>query len=184
MSYEENWKVLADLLAELRKKGEKIPAQVMKDLRSAKTMMQILKAEPTHIENIPRIETYLGNVESYAILAAQEKMGTGFVERWLRKLEEAKKMKTEEKEKFALRFVPGLPRERSWVRVQISEDIPREEVKSLAKEDRLLCKMQKNGYMLVYGNGKSIKTFVKKMAEKFHGGPKGGKTSKLLQQNS
>ena len=184
MSHEENWKVLADLLAELRKKGEKIPAEVMKDLRSAKTMMQILKAEPTHIENIPRIETYLGNVESYAILAVQEKMGTKFVERWLRKIEKAKKTKTEEKEELALRFVPGLPRERSWVRVQISEDIPQEDVESLAKEERLSYKMQKNGYMLVYGDGKSIKTFVKKMAEKFHGTTKGGKTSKLLQQNS
>jgi hypothetical protein len=184
MSYEENWKVLADLLAELRKKGEKIPAEVMKDLRSAKTMMQILKAEPTHIENIPRIETYLGNVESYAILAAQEKMGTGFVERWLRKLEKAKKVKTEEKEEAALRFVPGIPRKRSWVRIKISDDIPRENVESLAKEDKLLYKMQRNGYMLVYGNAKSIKTFVKKMAEKFHGTTKRGKTSKLLQQNS
>ena len=184
MSYEENWKVLADLLAELRKRGEKIPTEVMNDLRSAKTMMQILKAEPTHIENIPRIETYLGNVESYAILKAQEKMGTEFVERWLGKLEKAKKMKTEEKKEMTPRFVPGLPRERKWVRVQISEDIPREDVESLVKKNKLSGKMQKNGYMLVYGNGKSIKTFVKKMAEKFHGTRNRGKTSKLLQQNS
>ncbi len=184
MNYEEKWKVLADLLAELRKKDERIPAEVMKDLRSAKTMMQILKADPTYIESIPRIEIYLRNVESYAILVAQEKMGTGFVERWLKKLEKAKEMKTEEKEKTTSRFVPGLPRERSWVRVRISEDIPRENVENLAKEDKLLCKMQKNGYMLVYGNGKSIKNFVKKMADKFHGTTKRGKTSKLLQQNS
>jgi hypothetical protein len=169
MSYEENWKVLADLLTELRKKGEKIPPDVMNDLRSAKTMMQILKADQTHIENIPRIETYLRNVESYAVLVAQEKLGTEFVERWLRKLEKAKKTEIEEEEEVTPRFVPGLPRDKNWVRVQISEDTPKEDVESLVKENRLSCKMQKNGYMLVYGNGESIKSFVKKMAEKFRG---------------
>ena len=166
MSYEENWKVLADLLTELRKKGEKIPTDVMNDLRSAKTMIQILKADPTHIESIPRIETYLRNVESYAVLMAQEKLGTEFVERWLTKLEKAKKTEIEE---VTPRFVPGLPRDKNWVRVQISEDTPREDVESLVKENKLSCKMQKNGYMLVYGNGESIKSFVKKMAEKFRG---------------
>lgn len=169
MSYEENWKVLADLLTELRKKGEKIPTDVMNDLRSAKTMIQILKADPTHIENIPRIETYLGNVESYAISMTQEKLGTEFVERWLRKLEKAKKVKIEEKEEVTPRFVPGLPRDKNWVRIQISEDTPQEDVERLVKENKLSCKMQKNGYMLVYGNGESIKSFVKKMAEKFRG---------------
>ena len=169
MSYEENWKVLADLLTELRKKGEKIPTHVINDLRSAKTMIQVLKADPTHIENIPRIETYLRNVESYAIFIVQEKLGTEFVERWLRKLEKAKKTKIEEKEKATPRFVPGLPRDKNWVRIQISEDTPKEDVERLAKENKLSCKMQKNGYMLVYGNGESIKSFVKKLAEKLHG---------------
>jgi len=169
MSYEENWKVLADLLTELRKKGEKIPTDVMNDLRSAKTMIQILKADPTHIENIPRIETYLGNVESYAISMTQEKLGTEFVEQWLRKLEKAKKVKIEEKEEVTPRFVPGLPRDKNWVRIQISEDTPQEDVERLVKENKLSCKMQKNGYILVYGNGESIKSFVKKMAEKFRG---------------
>ena len=167
MSYEENWKVLADLLIELQRKCEKIPPDVIRDLRSAKTMIQILKADPTHIENIPRIETFLRNVESYAVLMAQEKLGTRFVERWLRKLEKAKKTKTEEEEEVILGLVPGVPRDKNWVRVQISKDIPREDVESLAKKNKLSCKMQKNGYMLIYGNGESIKSFVKKMAEKF-----------------
>ena len=167
MSYEEKWKVLADLLTELRKKGEKIPTDIMNDLRSAKTMIQILKVDPTHIENIPRIETYMRKVEYHAIFTAQEKLGTEFVERWLRKLEKAKKVKIEGKEEVSLRFVSGLPRDKNWVRVQISKDTPKEDVKRLAKENKLLCKMQKNGYMLVYGSEESIKSFVKKIAEKF-----------------
>jgi len=167
MGYEENWKVLADLLTELRKKGEKIPIDIMDDLRSAKTMIQILKADPTHIENISKIETYLRSVESYAIFTAQEKLGTEFVEQWLRKIEKTKKIKIEEEMEAPPRFVPGLPRDKNWVRIQISKDTSRKDVERLVKENNLSCKMQKNGYMLVYGDGESIKSFVKKMAEKF-----------------
>jgi len=168
MSYEERWNVLADLITELRRKGEKIPTEVMNDLRSAKTMIQILKADPTHIENIPRVETYLGNVESHLIFVAQEKFGSEFVEGWMKKFEEARRaVKAEGKAEAKPRFVPGLPRGKRWVRVQISEDTSKEDIERIAKENKLSCKMQKNGYMLVYGNSESIKAFVKKMAEKF-----------------
>ena len=169
MGYKENWKVLADLLTELRKKGERIPSHVMNDVRSAKTMIQILKADPTHIENIPRIETYLRTVESYVISRAQEKLGTEFAEKWLRKLEKARKTKIKEKKETTLKFVSGFPRNKKWVRVQISKDTSRKETERLAKENKLSFKMQRNGYMLVYGNGKSIKSFVKKMAEELRG---------------
>ena len=167
MSYEEKWKVLADLLTELQERGEKIPADVINDLRSAKTMIQVLKADPTHIENISRIDTYLRSVESYAIFTT-EKRGTESAEEWLKKLEKPKRMKNKEKE-AASRFAPRVPRDKNWVRIQISEDIPREDMKKLVEENDLSYKMQKNGYMLVYGNGENIKSLVKKLAEQFRG---------------
>jgi hypothetical protein len=37
----------------------------------------------------------------------------------------------------------------------------------LAKENSLSCKMQKNGYMLVYGDAKKVKEFVKNIAKKY-----------------
>ena len=166
MSYEEKWKVLADLLIELQERGEKIPADVINDLRSAKTMIQVLKADPTHIESISRIDTYLRSVESYAIFTA-EKLGT-VVEEWLKKLKEAKRVKTKEKREVS-RFIPVVPRDKTWVRIQTSEDTPPEKVKKLVEASKLSYKMQKNGHILVYGNGENIKIFVKKMAEKFRG---------------
>ena len=166
MHYEEVWKVLADLLTELRKTGETIPAYVMNDLRSAKTMIQILKADPTHTENIQRIETYLGNVEFHLISAAQDKLGSESVERWMKKLEEARK-RVYEKEEAVPRFVPGIPRGKRWVRVQASEETPQRDIEILAEENRLSYKMQEDGYALIYGNSENIKSFVKKLAEKF-----------------
>jgi len=166
MGYIDAWKVLADLIVELRKKGEMIPANVMNDLRSAKTMIQVFKADPAHVENIPQIETYLESVESYLFPVAEEKYGEKFVKEWMEKLSQARR-KVEETRETVSKFVPGLPRNKHWVRVQISKDTPQKEIERLAKEEKLSCKMQKNGYMLVYGNTKSIKSFVKTVAEKF-----------------
>ena len=168
MSYEEKWKILADLLTELQERGEKIPAEVINDLRSAKTMIQVLKADPTHTENISRIDTYMRSVESYAIFTT-EKQGTKTVEKWLKKLKDTKRVKKKEERAAGSRFSSGVPRDKNWLRIKISGDIPREDIKKLIEENDLSYKMQKNGYMLVYGNGENIKSLVKKLAEQFRG---------------
>jgi len=164
MRYEETWKVLADLITELRKKGEVIPASIMNDLRSAKTMIQIFKADPSHIENIPRIETYLENVEFYLISMAQEKFGSEFAEHWMGKLGMARKrISGEEEVKVVSRFVSGLPRGKCWVRIQVSEDTPQEDIENLAEENGLLHKMQENGFVLVYGGDEGMRSFIERL---------------------
>jgi len=172
MSYEERWKNLADLLTELQERGEKIPAEVINDLRSAKTMIQVLKADPTHTENISRIDIYMRSVESYAIFAA-EKLGTETVEEWLKKLD-TKRVKKKEDRETGSRFSSGVPRDKSWMRIKISDETPLEDVKNLVRESKLSYKMQENGYMLVYGNEKNIKSFVKRLTEQFRGSRTGG----------
>ena len=168
MIYEKKWKVLADLLIELQKRDEKIPVDVMKDLRSSKTIIQVLKVDPTHTESISRMDTYLRNVEAYAIFAA-EKLGPKTAEEWLRKIKETNIAKTNNKTKVVPRFVSGVPRDKKWLRVQTSEDTPPEEVKKLVNINNLSFKMQENGCILVYGNEKNIKSFVKMMTEQFRG---------------
>jgi len=171
------WKALADLLTELRKKDEAVPTETMEDLRSAKTMIQILKADPTRTENIARIEAYLENVESYLVFAAHNKFGPEFAERWMRKIARARRKTYEEKEvKVPSRFVPGLPKDKRWVRIQVSEDTPKEYIEELAQENALSCRMQENGYMLVYGDDEKIKSLVKKMTKKFRGVKDSNKT--------
>jgi hypothetical protein len=172
MSYEKKWNVLSNLLIELQETGEKIPTDVMRDLRSAKTMIQVLKADPTHIENISRIDTYLRNVELYAIFTA-EKHGIEIVEEWLKKLEIEKRVESKEKKEAASRFISGVPRDKNWVRIQILEITPYEDVKKIVEASNLSYKMQENGYMFVYGNGENIKCFIKRVAEKFRGARNG-----------
>lgn len=167
MGLEEVWKTLNDLIIEFRKKGETIPPEVMADLRAAKTLMHVLKADPTKTENVPTIEMYLGNVESHLIFAAQAMFGSEFVNHWMKKLREARgKADIEVPAETASKFVPGLPRGQRWVRVQVSEETPKEEIEELAKKSGLACKMQDDGYLLVYGEEEKLKHFIKRTAAK------------------
>ena len=167
MGHKEVWKTLNDLIIEFRKKGETIPPEVMADLRAAKTLIHVLKADSTKIENVPTIEMYLGNVEAHLIFAAQARFGSEFVNRWMKKLRKAReKPDVELPAETASKFVPGLPRGQRWVRVQVSEETPKEEIEELVKEIGLACKMQEDEYMLVYGEGEKLKRFIKRTAAK------------------
>jgi len=169
MGYEKWWKTLETLIAEFRKKQIPIPNDVMTSLRSAKTMISVYKADLSYAESIPAIENYLLNVESSIMNMAKEEFGQTFVERWLKELEKARKEKEPADEATTSRFIPGLPKGEHWVRVLLSEDILKGNIEKLAAELGLSCKMQKDGYMLVYGSKEKVKDFVKKMAEKCRG---------------
>ena len=172
MSYERKWKLLTDLLTDLQENGEKIPADVLNDLRSAKTMIHVLKADPTHIESISRIDTYLRTVEAYTIFT-MEKKRKGNVEEWLKKLKGQERVEINEKVKKNSTFVTRVPRNKNWIRIQISEDIPREEMKELAEENGLSYRLEQNGYILVHGDKENMKLLVKRLAEQFRGARKG-----------
>jgi hypothetical protein len=165
MGYLAVWKVLEEMILEFRKRGITIPTEVMDNLKSARIMIKILKADPSRGETMQKIEEYLSNVESYLISEGQKKFGVEYVDKWLKKLDEAS-IRFPDLEEEETRFVPGLPREHKWIRVKPSAELPMEKLKLLAKELNLSCELQGDGYLLVYGEDESLKEFVKKMAKK------------------
>ena len=158
------WKALADMVTELRKQGEKIPARVIGELRAAKTMIELLKIVKEPSENIAKIEDYLGSVEAYLVPAAQKRFGDEYAEAWMRRLSEIRRAPPQVAPEAPRRFVPGLPRDRHWVRIKVSEEIPREEVELLAQRMNLQVELQNDGFMLVSGSERAVKDFVKKVA--------------------
>ncbi|MEM2994541.1 MAG: DUF2096 family protein [Candidatus Bathyarchaeia archaeon] len=160
------WKVLDEMVADFRKRGVSIPAHVTADLRSAKTLINVLKADPSYTETNQKIEEYLRKVESHLVSEGQKLFGVEYVEEWLKMLDEAAGKPFEEER--AVRFVPGVPREHRWIRIKPSATLSIESLEALAKESNLSCKILGDGYMLVYGEDENIKDFVKKMAIK-HG---------------
>jgi hypothetical protein len=167
MGYLAAWKVLEEMIADFRKKGVSISAEIMNDLRSAKTLINILKADPSYTETSKKIEEYLLKVESRLISEGQRLFGVDYVQEWLKRLDEAVGKPFEEEEK-ATRFVHGVPKGYKWVRVKPSAELPIEKLETLAKESNLSYKVQNDGCLLVYGEAESMKDFIKKMTTK-HG---------------
>lgn len=165
MGYLAVWKVLEEMITDLKKKGVTVPANVINDLKYARTLINVLKADPTRLETSQKIEEYLNNVEAYLISEGQ-RLGDKYVEEWVKRLEEASR-KVFEGEEVKTRFVPGLPRGQRWIRVKPSEEMPMEDLKNLAGELNLSFEVQSDGCLLVYGEDERLKDFVKKMATKY-----------------
>lgn len=160
MGYLGVWKILEGMIIELRKLGVDIPSEIMNDLRYAKTLINILKADPSNFENKRRIDEYLHNVELYLISEALAKLGEEQVNIWLRRLEEAEREMDDYEE---YRFVPGLPRDKRWIRVKISENTTLDSIKRAVEESKLSFEVQKNGFVLIYGEENQLKDFIKKI---------------------
>ena len=165
MGYLAAWKVLEEMVADFLKRGKTVPPKVMGDLKSAKTMISISKAETEHSNTLLKIEGYLANVESYLISEGQKQFGVDYVDQWLCRLEEARKVSDEEEKET--RFIPGIPREEKWVRVKPTAELSIEKLKALASESKLSHKLQGDGCLLVFGKDEKVKDFVKKMATKY-----------------
>jgi len=157
-------RVLEDIIIEFRKKGLQVPLNVLTDLKSARVLMKIEDVDHKgHGETAPKIEEYLSSVEAYLVTEAQKKLPPERVDEWLRRLNEAScdTCVTEEKEES--RFIPGLPRDQKWVRVEPITSLPAEKLKQLATETNLSFRAEEDGHLIVHGKAEDIKEFVKKM---------------------
>jgi hypothetical protein len=165
MSWEARWKVLADAITDLRRSGESVPPNVIRDLRSAKTMMEIIKVDRARSEHVSRLEECLSNVESYVLSAAEIRLGASYVDALLRKLYEAEKIRAQAEAETQAGFHPGIPKEKKWMRIQSSDEIPVEMIRKIADEIGLESKVQEERYVLIFGEEEKIKAFIKRMAE-------------------
>jgi hypothetical protein len=166
MGYLAAWKVLEEMITDFRKKGIAVPAETISNLRHAKTLINVLRADSTRLDTSQKVEKYLLSVESYLVSEGQRKLGKDYVEQWLKRLNEAGSKVIEEEEKET-RFIAGVPREQRWIRVKPSAELPIEGLKALADELNLSFNLQNDGFLLVYGKDQRIKDFVKKMTARY-----------------
>jgi len=167
VDYEAVWKILEDIIKEFRRKGETIRPEVMNDLHSAKTLIQVWKVDPSSSECLPQIEIFLENVESALMLTVYEKFGEKSAEEWMKKLIEARKKAPAKEESTPAhrKLFPSVPKGEIWVRIQVSAETPEKTIKELVKNHKLACEMQEDGYMLVFGEKEKLKAFLQKLAK-------------------
>ena len=87
------WKVLEEMIADFREKKMDIPAEIMDDLKSARTTLKILKVDSTNSETLQKIDQYMMKVESYLVSEGQKKLGFAYVDEWLNRLDNARREK-------------------------------------------------------------------------------------------
>jgi hypothetical protein len=162
MGHTATWKVLEDLMIELRKKGTVVPPNVLDDLRSAKLMIKISESEGSRGDAEQKIEEYLGSVESSLINEAQKTLSSETVDQWLRRIEEANAEASKERI-VENAFITGVPRDQKWVRIEPHGNFTSERIKQMVKENNLSVNAQKDGRLVVYGHPEDIKGFLKKM---------------------
>jgi len=128
MGYLVVWKVFEEMITDFRKKGLAVSEEAMTDLKSARTLINVLEADPSYGDTVQKIEGYFSNLESYLVSEGEKKFGTEYVDAWLRRLSEARSRIFEEEKKKA-RFVHGIPREHKWICIKPVAELPVEKLK-------------------------------------------------------
>ena len=164
-AFEPRWKALSDLLTELRARGAEIPAHVVEDLRSARSLIEVLKVSSGREDVAGMVEQLLLGVEAYLLAEAELRLGPAEAEKWAKRISEATFQSEVEALEERLRFRPGLPRGEHWVRVRVSDEIPRELVERLAADEGVSARMQPDGFVLVSGPKEKVMGFVRKLTE-------------------
>ena len=168
MSHVAKSRILEEVIIELRKKHLEIPANVMSDLKSARTLMKIEKADPrSKGETEPKIDQYLRSVEAYIITEAGKQFDAEKVGAWLSALDLAscESCVTVVDEKEEMRMIPGVPRDQKWIRVEPIESLPIEKLEHMATEAKLGFRREKDGHLIVYGSDEAVKGFIKKISK-------------------
>lgn len=163
MGHSSVWKVLDEMIADFRKRGVEVPAEIVSSLKNAKTMMKITQASAECEDNIQNIEGYLENVQIYLMSEGEKRFGREYADSWLARIDKGSRIVADEEEK-EIRFIPGLPRLQKWIRVTPSNELPLESLKTVARELNLSYTDQADGSLLVEGEDPKIKSFVKKVA--------------------
>jgi hypothetical protein len=160
-----SWKILEEMLIDLKKKGVVIPENILADLRSGKSMIKLHCTQAKGAGDVlQKAEELTANVEAYLAEEAQKVFGPEKVDAWLRRLEEAKAEFCEESASEN-KFVTGVPRDQKWVRVEPVKNLSTKRIEETACELGLEIKPQKDGKMVVYGQQEKIKDFIKKMTQ-------------------
>jgi hypothetical protein len=170
MSYSAKSKLLEEIIVELRRKGLEVPDNILSDLKSARALMKIIKADSHGMsETAPRIEEYLGNVEAYVMAEAERWFAPEQVSQWLAALDLASctgRVSGQEPEaEEPMRIIPGVPRDQKWVRVEPIAGLPLERLEQLASEAGLGFRRESSGRLVVFGADEAVKGFIRTLSK-------------------
>jgi len=165
LNYYALWRLMADLIRDLKRKGASIPPNIMSDLRLIKSMIEILKIDRSNADVIRRIEECMSSLESQLIPMADEYFGREYAEALMDKIAEARRSEVS-KPVLEMRLRVGAPRNKDWIRIKPTDIAPPDMIRELCKRFGLKYETQNDGFMLIYGDKESIKRLIKEAARR------------------
>ncbi len=173
-SYSQLWKMLDNLIAEYRRKRGVVPQQLVDDLKSAKTVIGILGADPSSADEVDELEVLLGRIESTFLFLAESDFGREYADECSKKIINARNRTTEESISPP-RFVTGIPRGIDWIRFGTHGLLEKKETEELATTLNLSFKWESTDSAIIYGERDKMRMFIRKVAEKIKRTRKDGK---------
>lgn len=164
MGYLAVWKVLEQLLTDMKGRGMIVPESIVHDLRNARTIINLIKVNPGYAEDTQKLEDCLTRAESYLVNEGQNRFGQPYIDEWLQRTQKARIEVDEEEKKTS--FITSTPRRQKFIRLKPSKELTNQELKILAEESRLSHKTQTDGSFVIFGSDMDLKDFVKKIAAK------------------
>lgn len=165
MDYEYVWKILEELMLKLTEKKITFPQELIDDLKSAKTMMNIYRTDPTSLEITTNIEFYLEKIEADLLHIAETELGKKYADQYLKRIDDARTKDLGKRATVLPTFVSGIPKGDHWIRIDPKNLIDNKEVDKLLQKLDLSSKKQKDGYILVHGKEENVKAFLKEVNE-------------------
>jgi hypothetical protein len=163
VGYASVWKALDEMIADFRRRGTNVTSEIVSTMKTAKSIIEMVRDNAECRENLQKIEQYLNTVQIYLVSEGEKRFGQKYSDEWLSHIDKASR-KVPDQEEEKKRFVPGLPRQQSWIRIAPSAELPLQRLETLAREHGLSYTEQAKSIVLICGTKQNVKDFVKEIA--------------------
>jgi hypothetical protein len=167
---EQTWLILNNLIADLTKKGYKIPNGINSEMGIIRSSISSYKRDPSHpelINGLAKAEMSLNNIQGTLLTIAEEE-GEEYVDHWLDLLKQAMRGKkvfefSDSRSKFLVNTPPGLTTGRINLRVPLAE----ERVQEIAEWNGLIIEYDDDVTVQLHGDKKDLQFGLKEMGSFF-----------------
>ena len=94
---------------------------------------------------------------------AENDFGKEYSNHWLQRIQEAKAKGLIETVRTRVGLVTGIPRDKEWVRVRVTELIDMAELKSMTNSLGLSFREEANDTAIVFGQPENVKAFLREL---------------------